>query len=145
MTRAENRSIHLEIDPPVALLHDRVDIRCNYELEEALYSIKFYKDNEEIYRFIPRDLHPVRIFPMPGVRVQRTKHFHNWIRLVAVDIHTEGVFKCEVSSEGPSFETYSDEKKVVVRGTEEEELSLKLDSYSSKLIAFQSNPRTHQC
>lgn len=116
VTSTNNGTIHLQIVPPVALHGDHMDIRCNYDLEHAIYSIKFYKDGSEFYRYIPRDEHPVRIFAVRGVRVQQTEHFHNWVRLLAVDEGTQGVFKCEVSSEGPSFETYSDELQVIVRG-----------------------------
>lgn len=114
MIECRNYSVHLQMLPRIAISDDPIDLRCTYELDnEALYSIKYYRDGEEFYRFIPRDPRPVRVFPRRGLKVQQTPHFHNWIRLLDVDKDTEGVFKCEVSLEG-TFETYSDEVQLTV-------------------------------
>ena len=46
-------------------------LTCKYDLEgEELYSVKWYKDGNEFYRYIPgeRD-QKVTVFNMPGVRV----------------------------------------------------------------------------
>lgn len=102
--------------PKVSLLHDHIDLRCHYDMDNALYSIKFYRNGEEFYRYIPRDILPVHVFPLKGIKLQKTLHFHNWIRLLDVNKDTEGVFQCEVSSEGPMFETYFDEVQLRVMG-----------------------------
>lgn len=119
LTVSYRSNTRLQISPQVALLHDHVDLRCNYELVAALYSIKFYHNGEEFYRFIPRDTIPVRIFQRKGLKVQQTEHFHNWIRLLGVTEATEGLFTCEVSTEGPFFETYSDGSLFAVKSTKE--------------------------
>jgi hypothetical protein len=36
---------------------------------EALYSVKWYKDGNEFFRYVPRDMPPVQIFALPGVTV----------------------------------------------------------------------------
>lgn len=116
MIECSNRNYCVQLQMPrIAISDDSVDLRCTYELDnEALYSIKYYRDGQEFYRFIPRDPRPVRIFPRRGLRVEQTAHFHNWIRLLGVTKDTGGVFKCEVSLEG-SFETYSDEVQLSVQ------------------------------
>jgi len=47
-----------------------VRLECHYDLEgEALYSVKWYKDGKEFYRFIPRDNPPAGILQQPGFTV----------------------------------------------------------------------------
>ena len=103
--------VHLEIVPGKSPADPLIDLRCNYNLHEdgIIYSIKFYYNDREFYRYIPRDSAPVRTFPLRDFRVQRTESFHNWIRLSDLARDTKGFFKCEVSTEGPTFYTCSDE------------------------------------
>lgn len=43
---------------------------CRYDLEgDRLYSVKWYKDDEEFYRFMPRIDPEKNVFDRPGVRV----------------------------------------------------------------------------
>lgn len=45
-------------------------LECYYNLDgEALYSVKWYKDGNEFYRYVPRDMPPAQIFLLPGVSV----------------------------------------------------------------------------
>lgn len=45
-------------------------LECHYDLDgEALYSVKWYKDGNEFYRYVPRDMPPAQVFPLPGVSV----------------------------------------------------------------------------
>lgn len=45
-------------------------LECHYELDgESLYSVKWYKDGNEFYRYVPRDMPPAQIFALPGVTV----------------------------------------------------------------------------
>lgn len=45
-------------------------LQCKYDLQdESLYSVKWYKDGHEFYRFVPRDFPVVQVFPVPGVYV----------------------------------------------------------------------------
>ena len=40
--------------PSVVQKGDKVDLRCNFQLSgEAMYSLKWYRDNVEFYRYIP--------------------------------------------------------------------------------------------
>ena len=40
--------------PSVVQKGDKVDLRCDFHLSgEAMYSLKWYRDNVEFYRFIP--------------------------------------------------------------------------------------------
>lgn len=45
-------------------------LECHYDLDgEALYSVKWYKDGNEFYRYVPRDMPPAQIFSLVGVTV----------------------------------------------------------------------------
>lgn len=45
-------------------------LECHYDLDgEALYSVKWYKDGNEFYRYVPMEQPPVQIFDLPGVQV----------------------------------------------------------------------------
>ena len=49
--------------PPHALRGQKAVLRCNYDLEgDNLYSVKWYYNNKEFYRFIPSDNPKVTIF-----------------------------------------------------------------------------------
>ncbi len=57
--------------PSHRFLGDSVVLRCVFDLEgERLYSVKWYKDREEFFRYIPADRdNPITVFRLPGVRV----------------------------------------------------------------------------
>lgn len=53
-----------------AMLGNDSTLECHFDLQgETLYSVKWYKDGQEFYRFLPRDRNPVQLFPMKGVDV----------------------------------------------------------------------------
>ena len=59
------------IVPSYKFIGDEAILSCYYDLEgEELYSVKWYKDGNEFYRFIPgeRD-QQVTVFALPGVKV----------------------------------------------------------------------------
>lgn len=42
----------------------------SYEEEETLYSVKWYKDNEEFYRYVPKANPPQQSYRVEGIRVE---------------------------------------------------------------------------
>lgn len=49
--------------PPVAKSGDTVTLACDYDLEQAaLYTIKWYRNDEEFYRFVPKESPPSKAF-----------------------------------------------------------------------------------
>lgn len=45
-----------------------IRLECNFNLDgETLYSVKWYKDGNEFYRYVPQDKPPVLVFELPGV------------------------------------------------------------------------------
>lgn len=46
-----------------------------YETTEALYSVKWYKDNEEFYRYLPKSNPPQHSYRVEGIRVDVSIRF----------------------------------------------------------------------
>lgn len=43
---------------------------CDYELDgEVLYAVKWYKDDEEFYRFVPKSNPPQHSYKVDGIKV----------------------------------------------------------------------------
>ncbi|XP_055614082.1 uncharacterized protein LOC129760466, partial [Uranotaenia lowii] len=92
-----------------------VELDCFYDLNgEALYSVKWYKDGNEFYRYVPRDNPPAQIFLLTGVSVYLQNSTANRIVLNNVTLATSGRYRCEVSAEAPSFQTVSSHGDMVV-------------------------------
>lgn len=65
-----------EVRIPMHTVRDlNARLECHFDLEgEALYSVKWYKDGNEFFRFVPRDQPPAQLFPLPGVSVDVSTH-----------------------------------------------------------------------
>jgi hypothetical protein len=48
-----------------------VSLKCLFELHipALLYSVKWYKDGSEFYRYLPRETPPAQAFSLPGISV----------------------------------------------------------------------------
>uniref|UniRef100_A0A182SYB3 Ig-like domain-containing protein n=1 Tax=Anopheles maculatus TaxID=74869 RepID=A0A182SYB3_9DIPT len=92
-----------------------VKLECHYDMEgEALYSVKWYKDGREFYRFVPRDDPPGSVFPQPGIAVDLANSTSEQVILDPLDLSSSGKYRCEVSAEAPSFQTVSDHGEMMV-------------------------------
>ncbi|XP_022658463.1 uncharacterized protein LOC111249184 [Varroa destructor] len=86
---------------------------CRFDLEgEALYCVKWYKDNSEFYRYCPGNAPSPTTFNVPGVDVDLTHSNESMVTLVRSDVRTEGTYSCEVSAEG-TYKTVLLESDVV--------------------------------
>lgn len=53
---------------------DTVTLTCRYDLgRDAIYSMKWYKDHHEVYRYIPTDSPEYKSFNVPGIEIDVTK------------------------------------------------------------------------
>lgn len=61
----------MQIKVPEAIkVGDTVTLACDYDLEEAaLYTIKWYRYDEEFYRYVPKESPPTRVFLMDNLNV----------------------------------------------------------------------------
>ena len=55
--------------PPFSLGGERAMLECDYDPQgEEVYSVKWYKGGQEIFRFLPsRPDNPMTVYPRPGV------------------------------------------------------------------------------
>nr|XP_042902417.1 uncharacterized protein LOC107441168 [Parasteatoda tepidariorum] len=100
---------------------ESVELICSYQLDgDKLYSVKWYKDDVEFFRYVPNDWPPGQFLPIQGVRVDLSKSGSQSVYLRHVDLNSAGIYRCEVSAEAPEFQTVEAEKemKVLVLPTE---------------------------
>lgn len=56
------------IVPRYADLKQSVILGCNFDVGQGkLYSVKWYKDDQEFYRFVPEDRPTIQVFHLPGI------------------------------------------------------------------------------
>lgn len=58
--------------PKEAVVGSTIDLRCEWRIlgGSGLYSVKWYKDDHEFFRFLPDSSQRTQIFPRPGVKVE---------------------------------------------------------------------------
>uniref|UniRef100_W8BST9 Ig-like domain-containing protein n=1 Tax=Ceratitis capitata TaxID=7213 RepID=W8BST9_CERCA len=101
--------------PKHIMRHEDAMLGCKYDLDgESLYSVKWYKDGFEFYRYVPRDMPPGQVFPLPGVDVDLLNSTDNVVVLRRVTLQSTGRYRCEVSGEAPSFQTVSGHEDMIV-------------------------------
>ncbi|XP_043275615.1 uncharacterized protein [Venturia canescens] len=92
-----------------------VRLESTFDLDsETLYSVKWYKDGNEFYRYVPKDMPPVLVFPLPGVTVDIHNSTERSVVLNSVNLMSSGRYRCEVSAEAPSFQTVSEHSDMLV-------------------------------
>uniref|UniRef100_A0A336M3G1 CSON011055 protein n=1 Tax=Culicoides sonorensis TaxID=179676 RepID=A0A336M3G1_CULSO len=92
--------------PEAVIVHSNVTLACQYDLEKAsLYSVKWYFESEEFYRYIPTETPPGRIFYVPGILVEPDRSDSTSVTLKDVTRDVSGVYQCEVSEDAPLFHT----------------------------------------
>jgi hypothetical protein len=64
-----NRSSHKQRGYDVDRYHRNNYLYYDEENEEVLYSVKWYKDGEEFYRFVPRANPPQTSYSFDGIKV----------------------------------------------------------------------------
>ena len=56
--------------PNQLILGQSATLKCNYDLENSkLYSVKWYKDGQEFFRFMPSMENKIEVFQVTGVRI----------------------------------------------------------------------------
>ncbi|KAG0718658.1 hypothetical protein GWK47_052014 [Chionoecetes opilio] len=101
--------------PPREVEGGAVQLECEYDLEgDELYSIKWYKDDREFFRFVPADSPPMQVFQLPGVTVDISRSSDRRVVLHRITLRSSGKYKCEVSAEAPAFDTDSGAGRLLV-------------------------------
>lgn len=94
--------------PKQLILGQSATLECKFDLEGSkLYSLKWYKNGEEFYRFMPSMENQFEVFRVSGVNIDLASSTSNSVRLSPITFETEGIYRCEVSNEFPVFDTVS--------------------------------------
>ncbi|XP_055929887.1 uncharacterized protein LOC129960463 [Argiope bruennichi] len=109
------RLVSLEVPDKVAR-GQGTRLTCGYDLEgDTLYSIKWYRDDVEFFRYVPTDRPPGQFFPLQGIKVDLGRSANGSVYIRDISHLTAGIYKCEVSADAPSFQTVSAEKSMSVQ------------------------------
>ncbi|VVC27097.1 Immunoglobulin-like domain,Immunoglobulin-like fold [Cinara cedri] len=81
---------------------------------DKLYSVKWYKDDNEFYRFVPENQPANQFFHQPGIVLDFSHCNRGKIILSNVTLQTSGEYRCEVSTDGPKFEIVSKSANMTV-------------------------------
>lgn len=81
---------------------EKVSLKCEYNLEgEALYSVKWYKDGLEFFRFMPEAQPPGQNYPVDGVFVDISQSDSTQVTLLgqaSTQIGATSIYKRELQS-----------------------------------------------
>lgn len=81
---------------------------------EKIYSVKWYKDNEEFYRYVPSANPQIKSYQVDGILVDGNHSNHSRVLLQKVTLRSSGVYRCEISAEAPSFDSVQAEGRMDV-------------------------------
>ncbi|KAL3230911.1 hypothetical protein MRX96_023353 [Rhipicephalus microplus] len=108
------RIVSLDVPQRVSVGREAL-LKCAYDLEgDLLYSVKWYKDDIEFFRYVPSDRPPGQYFEVNGIRVDMLRSVNGSVFIRGMDAASEGTYKCEVSADAPSFQTIFAEKMIRV-------------------------------
>ena len=61
--------VHVSIPNAIQSGRDAI-LTCDYELEDDdLYTVKWYKGKREFFRYTPKEIPSIKLFKIPGIRV----------------------------------------------------------------------------
>lgn len=56
--------------PEAVRMRETITLQCAFDLEgEPLYTVKWYKGNKELFRYIPKEHPNSKVFPLAGIDV----------------------------------------------------------------------------
>ncbi|CAB4070285.1 unnamed protein product [Lepeophtheirus salmonis] len=96
---------NLKVPDPL-ILGSAADLYCDYDMEGSqLYSVKWYKNGKEFFRYMPDEVNPKSTLDVFGVYVDKERSSSRKVRLKVVRWSTEGNYKCEVTAGKPYYDT----------------------------------------
>lgn len=100
------------------VLGSSTKLECTYDLEgENLYSVKWYKNGDEFFRYLPKSKPKIQVFEKQGIYIDIDKSNSNEVVLKSLELSSSGTYRCEVSAEAPSFQTvFQDRDMITVEG-----------------------------
>nr|XP_040574662.1 cell adhesion molecule 2-like [Lepeophtheirus salmonis] len=106
----------LGVDGPSWInLGDTVTLTCRYDLgRDAIYSMKWYKDSKELYKYIPTYKPEYITFKQPGIIIDEESTRPNQLVFKVESPLGSGQYSCEITIETPSFRTYNKTSNLTV-------------------------------
>ncbi|XP_028140016.1 uncharacterized protein LOC114334181 [Diabrotica virgifera virgifera] len=113
------RLTHMDA-PDVVDPRDGLQLDCHFDMgSEELYAVKWYKDDQEFFRYMPRQNPHTLMFPVSGVSVVPHESDCDITRC-KVRLHklssrySSGAYRCEISSEAPAFRLAAETHNITV-------------------------------
>uniref|UniRef100_A0AAN0N7N0 Glutamate [NMDA] receptor subunit 1 n=1 Tax=Polyphagotarsonemus latus TaxID=1204166 RepID=A0AAN0N7N0_9ACAR len=92
-----------------------IQLHCEFELQHSmLYSVKYYKNYIEFYRYLPSHVPSAQTYNLKGTYVDLNKSNASHVIFSKTDLDSQGTYSCEVSTEAPDFSTVKAEKQMKV-------------------------------
>ncbi|BES95027.1 Hypothetical protein NTJ_07836 [Nesidiocoris tenuis] len=93
-------------------------LNCFFDMEgEALYSLRWYRNQEEFFRYTPKETPSAKKFAVAGIPenyIEISESNATQVKLSRTSRETSGLFCCEVSAEFPSFFTLEVSSPMIV-------------------------------
>lgn len=107
LTGAKGVSVHNVTVPTPGIAGEAARLECHWSPgSKGFYSVRWYKDGEQFYSFIPRNRPEVKVdHNLPGVTVFLSESNEYVVTLRKIDLASQGIYRCEVMSEAPTFQT----------------------------------------
>ncbi|XP_047471187.1 uncharacterized protein LOC125026651 [Penaeus chinensis] len=97
------------VDVPLyAFAGGQATLSCSYDLRSTrLYSLKWYHNGTEFYRYVPTQRQQISIKPSPKFAVHELFRSDQRVTLslTKLSVSASGQYRCEVIAEHPSFRT----------------------------------------
>ncbi|XP_022912653.2 uncharacterized protein [Onthophagus taurus] len=116
--------------PKIADLRDNLILECKFDTGgEQLFAVKWYKDEQEFFRYKPLGSPSEMSFPVAGVHLRGASSncSRTQCRVVLDHLsrdHSGGTYRCEVSGEAPAFRIASESHNVTAAALPIEDLTI---------------------
>lgn len=111
------RNVRVTIPDAVELDSNAILI-CKYDLDrEPLYTLKWYKGEQEFFRYTPRETPSIKVFDaagLPELKVVKEESNASQVVLKKVVRNMSGRYICEVTTDAPSFHAVHSEGEMQV-------------------------------
>ncbi|XP_050059077.1 uncharacterized protein LOC114129323 isoform X1 [Aphis gossypii] len=96
------------------ILGSSTTLKCTFDLEgEHLYSVKWYKNGDEFFRYLPKSKPNIQVFEKSGIYIDIDKSNSTEVVLKSLELSSSGTYRCEVSAEAPSFQTVFQDRDMI--------------------------------